>query len=205
MQLFYAATSPFVRKTMIVACECGLMDEIELVATTVAPGNSNRDFGDNHNPLRQIPTLKLSDGNHLYDSFVICDYLVERAGNKTMLPAEGALRTQVLRNHALLNGMTERAVATRYETFARPEEYRWPAMIEDNFDRIDKGLQWLNANIAHQLDGPFDISEAAFVALMKYLDLRFEDLGWRDKFPALVEPYEALCEIESVKAAYAIS
>lgn len=203
MKLFGAPASPFVRRTLIVAQECGLMDKIELVEVAVMPGKPNREFSDNHNPLRQIPTLLTDDGKHIFDSSVICDYLIRLSGNETMLPLAGDARTQVLTTYALCNGITERAVQTRYETFARPEEYRWPAMIEDNFDRIHGGLKVLNNTVKDALDGPFDLSEAAFVALLKYLDFRFEDIGWREKYPNLIAPFDALCELESVKAAYA--
>lgn len=201
MKLYSNPASPFVNKTLIIAHECGLLDEIERVDIALAPGNPNHEFG-KQNPLRQIPALINETGTCLYDSFVICDYLIARAGNKTLLPADGPERTHVLHMHALCNGIMERAVATRYETFARPEEYRWPAMIDDNFDRIDKGLAWLNANIDEALAGPFDLASATFVAMLKYLDFRFDHLGWRTKYPALKEPFDALSQRSCVKAAY---
>lgn len=202
MKLFGAAASPFVRKTRIVAGECGLTDKIEIVEVAVAPGNPNWEYSENHNPLRQIPTLLTDGGTHIIDSFVISDYLIRLSGNETMLPTKGEARTKVLNTHALCNGITERAVQTRYETFARPEAYRWPAMIDDNFDRIRGGLTTLNNTINETLDGPFDLSEAAFVAMLKYLDLRFDDLQWRENYPALVEPFDAMCALASVEAAY---
>lgn len=201
MKLWQNPASPFVNKTRIVIQECGLADKIELIEIVVAPGNPNREFGE-QNPLRMIPTLVLEDGTKLHDSLNICDYLIRLSGNETMLPTSGDERTNVLQVHAVCNGVTERAVATRYETFARPEEYRWPAMIDDNFDRIENGLAWVNENVADLLSGPFDLSEASFVAMLKYLDFRFETIGWRDKYTALVEPYEAMCEMASVRAVY---
>jgi len=38
--------------------------------------------------------------------------------------------------------------------------------------------------------------------MLKYLDFRFETIGWRDKYTALVEPYEAMCEMACVRAVY---
>ena len=69
-------------------------------------------------------------------------------------------------------------------------------------DRIENGLAWVNENVDDLLSGPFDLSEASFVSMLKYLDFRFETIGWRDKYTALVEPYDAMCEMASVKAVY---
>lgn len=202
MQLYQNPASPFVNKTLIVIHECGLADKVELVEIALAPGKPNHDFG-KLNPLRMIPTLIREDGSALYDSYAICDFLIQLSGNETMLPANGEERANVLLGHAVCNGLMERAVATRYETFARPEEYRWPAMVDDNMNRIEESLAWLNENIDTLLGGPFDLSEASFVAAIKYLDFRFSEIGWRDKYPALTEPYDAMCQMASVKAAYA--
>lgn len=201
MKLFYNPASPFVAKTLIIAHECGLNDKIERISTTLVPGKPDHEFG-KQNPLRQIPTLVTDDNVNLFDSFVICDYLIRISGNETLLPASGPDRTKVLQMHALCNGATERAVQTRYETFARPEQYRWPEMIDDNFDRIKCTLSLLQDNV-NRFDGPFDLSEAALVALLRYLDFRFPDLEWRTHYPKLVEPFEALNEMGCVQAAYA--
>lgn len=201
MKLYYNPASPFVAKTRIIAHECGLSDKIELIEIALAPGNPDHAFS-KQNPLRQIPTLITNEGTHIFDSFVICDYLISLSNQETLLPSSGWQRSSILQVHALLNGMTERAVGTRYETFARPEEYRWPAMVDDNLDRIEKGLAFLANDGETMLAGPFDISKAAFVALMRYLDFRFADIGWREKHPALVAPFEALNELSSVKHAY---
>ena len=201
MKLYYSPTSPFVAKVMIIAHECGLAEKIELIDTKVVPGNPNLEFSQK-NPLRQIPALMTDDGVMIFDSFVICDHLIRLSDNEALLPASGPEHTKVLNLHALCNGATERAVQTRYEMAARPEEYRWPEMIDDNLGRIKGALAALEDNVK-AFDGPFDISEAALVALLRYLDLRFKDMNWRKHYPKLVEPFEALNEMGCVQAAYA--
>lgn len=201
MKLYYSPASPFVAKVLIIAHECGLADKIECIDTKVVPGNPNLEYSE-QNPLRQIPALMTDDGVMIYDSFVICDYLIRLANNETLLPVSGPERTKILNMHALCNGATERAVQTRYETFARPEQFRWPEMIDDNFGRIKGTLALLEDNVK-AFDGPFDISEAALVALLRYLDFRFSDLDWRTNYPKLVEPFESLNEMGCVQAAYA--
>jgi len=47
MKLTYSAASPFARKVRIAAIELGLIDKIELVPTTVAPGQPNEEYSEN--------------------------------------------------------------------------------------------------------------------------------------------------------------
>jgi glutathione S-transferase len=44
MKLTFSAASPFARKVRIAAIETGLIDKIELVASTVAPGQANEEY-----------------------------------------------------------------------------------------------------------------------------------------------------------------
>ncbi|MEP4704654.1 MAG: glutathione S-transferase family protein [Hyphomicrobiales bacterium] len=201
MKLYYSPASPFVAKVLIVAHECDLAHKIECVDTKVVPGSPNLEYSA-QNPLRQIPALMTDDGVMIYDSFAICDYLIRLADNETLLPVSGPERTKILNLHALCNGAAERAVQTRYETFVRPEQFRWPEMIDDNFGRIKGALALLEDNVK-AFDGPFDISEAAFVALLRYLDLRFAEIDWRANYPKLVESFDSLNEMRCVQAAYA--
>ncbi len=201
MKLYGSKTSPFVAKCRIIINECGLKERIEIEDVSLSPGTINIDFA-KKNPLRQIPTLITEDGVALYDSFVICDYLIRMAGNKTLLPDNGPDRTRVLHIHALCSGITERAVQTRYEMAVRPEEYRWQTGIDDNMDRIKRGLSHLNDAVINAIDGPFDISEAAFVTMLRYLDFRYSDLSWREDYPNLVSPFESLNEMSCVQMAY---
>lgn len=200
MKLYFAPTSPFVRKTLIVCHECGLAGSVEIVETAVAPATDNPTLSA-VNPLKMIPTLETDDGDVLMDSLVICDYLIARSGKQSLLPNDPARRTEILRNHALISGLTDRAVATRYENSLRPEEYRWPAMMEDNKTRIMTGLKWLDRK-ADDFEGDLTLASAALVAFGRYLDLRFDDWSWRAKAPALASTFEGLNNQPSVQKAY---
>ena len=76
--------SPFGRKVKIAASLLDLIDRIEVVETdTNNPQYSLRQ----QNPLGKIPTLVLENGETLYDSRVILEYLDELAGGGHIYPA----------------------------------------------------------------------------------------------------------------------
>lgn len=68
------------------------------------------------NPLVRIPSLILDDGETLWDSTAILDYLDEQvAPNAVLTPRTGAARRDVLRANALATGAAEKAGAVVYE------------------------------------------------------------------------------------------
>ena len=91
MKLRHAAASPFVRKVMVVAHEHGVLDRIELVPTTVSPVQANESLAP-ENPLMKVPSLTTDDGQVLFDSPVICEYLDSLSGAGKFFPASGAAR-----------------------------------------------------------------------------------------------------------------
>ena len=66
----------------------------------------------------------------------------------------------------------------RYETWLRPEEYRWPTWVEDQWGRIWNGLDWFEAN-AKTLEGPVNLAHIALGCLLGYIDFRFAETDWR--------------------------
>src|ERR671921_770768 len=75
--------SPFGRKVKIAASLLGLKDRIEIVeADTMNPQDTLRQ----QNPLGKIPALVLENGEVLYDSRVIVEYLDHLAGGGRIIP-----------------------------------------------------------------------------------------------------------------------
>lgn len=198
MKLYFGPSSPFVRKVRIAAIELGLDKEIELIPTAVVPGKPNTDYAREANPLRRIPALSIEDGEVLYDSTVICEYLDARAGGGRLIPQDPARRWRVLTNHALAQGMCEAAVLLRYETWLRPEAQRWSVWIDDQWDKIDSGLEWFE-NHDEALQEPADLAQITLGALLGYLDFRSPDKDWRQATPKLAAWYATLRERPSLR------
>ena len=100
MKLYFAALSPFVRKARVAAMELGLDKKIELVTVASTPVAMNPELG-KANPLGKLPTLVTEDGDLLFASAVIVEYLDALAGGGKIIPAMGPDRWRVKRTEAL--------------------------------------------------------------------------------------------------------
>ncbi len=192
MKLFYSPASPFARKVRTAAIELGLSERLELEIIDTAPGKPNRPYGEAYNPLRKIPALLCEDGSTVYDSTLICEYLDNMAGGGRIVPRQDAPhRWRVMTDHSLAQGMTEACILMRYETAVRPEERRWQVWIEDQWDRVESGLQWFTHNSA-ELSEPLNIAHLALGSLLGYIDFRMPERAWRSRFPLLADWNERL-------------
>jgi glutathione S-transferase len=123
MKLFYSPTSPYARKVLLAAHQLGLIDRIELIGSALSPIACDPQVAE-RNPLGKIPALVTDDGQALYDSRVIVEYL-ESLSEGTLLPAApDPARWTALRHQALADGLQDAALLARYETFLRPEPLR---------------------------------------------------------------------------------
>jgi glutathione S-transferase len=197
MILLYAPTSPYVRKVLVFAHETGVLADIELQTVKTSPV-IRQDAIMAANPLGKIPTLVLGDGTALFDSRVICEYLDSCHDGAALFPAAGAARWQMLRLQAMADGILDAGVAHRYETFLRPEAYRWADWIEGQKQKIEAVLDALEA-AAQSLPG-IDAGAIAIGCALGYLDFRLADLNWRENRPGLAAWFAAFAARPSMQA-----
>lgn len=183
MKLYYSPTSPFVRKVLIAAIELGLRDRIETAPVQISPVEPDDALGQD-NPVGKIPTLITDDGEALYDSPVICEYLDGLHQGARLFPAAGPARWEALRLQALADGVMDAAVLVRYETWLRPAELRWQGWIDGQTRKIERGLDALEGQVAG-FGGALTIGTISVACALGYLDLRLGHLGWRDRRPQL--------------------
>ena len=189
MKLYYSSASPFVRKVLVTAHECGLADRIETVATKVVPSEPNREYA-RVAPLMKLPSLERDDGGMLFDSIVICEYLDSLSKGAKVFPPSGDARWKALRMHALADGILEAAVLCRYETAVRPAELKWSAWLDGQLLKVDQALDTLEREAA-ELDR-LDIGTITAGCALGYLDFRFADRKWRETRPKLARWYETM-------------
>jgi len=195
MKLYFAAPSPFVRKCLVCAHELGLRDRLELIPAAPHPVNRDQSLVA-QNPLGKIPTLITAQGEVLYDSRVICEYLND-AAHGTMIPAPGPARWRVLVDQALADGIMDAAVLTRYETTVRPENLRWDAWSGGQLEKVSCGLAEIDKRAAGFGDR-VDLGVIAIGCALGYLDLRFGSLAWRQQHPQAARWFEGFSERESM-------
>jgi glutathione S-transferase len=195
MKLRYAAASPFVRKVMVVAHEHGLTDRIELVPTTLSPVQANAALAV-ENPLMKVPSLLTEDGQALFDSPVICEYLDALTSGRKLFPPAGPTRWAALRQQALGDGILDALVLCRYEML-RPEDRRWSGWTDGQMTKAHQGL----AAAEHEdLQGPRTIGHIALGCMLGYLDFRFPADGWRHRHPRLAAWYAREEQLPAMQA-----
>jgi glutathione S-transferase len=172
--------SPFGRKVKIAADLLGLADRITIEnADTNDPNEKLR----MQNPLGKIPTLILENGEALYDSRVIVEYLDTLAGGGRLIPA-GPTRFAALREQALADGMADAALLQVYEARWRPEERREQKWLDYQREKVERALRFAERTLSTP-PWAFHIGHVALACALGYLDLRFEG-RWRDDHPKLV-------------------
>jgi glutathione S-transferase len=186
--------SPFGRKVKLSASILGLSDRIQIVdADTLNPEDSIRQ----QNPLGKIPALLLENGDVLYDSRVIVDYLDHLAGGAGIIP-NGPERFTALRDQALADGIMDAALLQVYEGRFRTEDKHEPKWVSHQADKVRRGLDHAEAHLS-EAGQPLHIGQIALACALGYLDLRFGG-RWRESYPKLVA---WLADFESRVPAYA--
>lgn len=192
--LLYQTHSPFARKALVFALECGLGDRIEVIHQETSPTNRNdRVFA--ANPLGKVPVLILPDGMALFDSDVICEYLDSLHTGRKLIPATGAERWKALRLQALAQGMCDAGVLYRWETNRRPENLRYPPLAEGQKTKMIGAFDYLES----ELD-PKESINGGHIALATGLDwIAFRELAdFRTGRPRLSQWYEDFCDRPSM-------
>ncbi len=182
MKIHFSASSPFVRKCMVVAHELGLAGKIEKLPSAASPVNCDAVISA-VNPLGQVPTFFTDGGQPIYDSRVICEYLND-LGQGSIFPAASQQRWLVLTEHSLADGILDAALLARYETAVRPAEFQWDGWKEGQMGKITRALGYFEG-VIKQRAGQLDIGTITLGCALSYLDFRFADYGWRNARPEL--------------------
>ncbi|MFC5068665.1 glutathione S-transferase [Flaviflagellibacter deserti] len=193
MKLLYAPTSAYTRKVMVVAHETGQVDDIEIVFTTASPVTPNEDLN-RANPLGKIPALVV-DGETLFDSRVICEFLDARSSGVKVFPAGGKARWRALTQQALGDGLIDAALGARYEALMRPAERQWQGWRDAQLAKVHRAV----ASMADNVPSNLTIGAIACGCALGYLDFRYPEIDWRSPHPLLADWFAAFSERPSMK------
>jgi glutathione S-transferase len=174
--------TPFGRKISMALAVLGMTTQVTVVnADTLSASDSLRQ----QNPLGKIPTLILEDGEPVFDSSVIIDYLNDRDGRGILIPKSGIERMRVLRQQALADGLLDASILKVYEGRFRPVEHHVQAWLDHQQGKIDRGLGFAESTLSAPQDNLPHIGEITLACALGYMDFRFAG-NWRAGHPKLV-------------------
>lgn len=198
MKLHWSPRSPFVRKVAILLQETGLEARVTRVRSVAAIAVPNPELM-RDNPLSQIPALVLDDGQALYDSPVICEYLDSLHDGAKFFPAAGPARWTALRRQALADGMLAILLVWRQERMKTAAQ-QLPAWLDSFAVKIEASLDRLEQEAPALAQDGFDIGHLSVGCMLSYLDYRFADIDWRGSHPGLAAWHAAFAQRPAVAA-----
>lgn len=177
MKILCSPTSPYSSKVRMAAHHVGLQAVSEFVKTDDDPANLV-----GNNPLGKIPVLLTDDGEAIFDSRAIMQYLNRESGGK-LYPSENKARTEAEVLEALADGITDCLLACIYERRFRPPEKQFTPWLDRQWSKVARGLDHLQAN-PPKIETGLNGEHFALAGMAGYLALRFAG-QWEDKWPVL--------------------
>lgn len=201
MQLLYTINSPYARKVRVVSLE----KHIEMVLKEVVLSDPDCPVSQ-YNPLGKVPVLILDDGDALYDSRVIVEYLDHKTPLAHLLPSDHIAKTKVRRWEALADGVCDAAVAIMLEQ-RKAADQQSQAHMDKQMGKVMLGMKALDADLLKKkwcVNETFSLADIALGCMLGYFDLRFKHLRWENKtwqemFPNLAKHYGVLVKRPSFK------
>ena len=187
VKLLSATPSPYARKARIALHEKGLPFEL----VTEVPWNSDAS-APRFNPLGKIPVLMLDDGECIYESRLIVEYLELKFPHPPLYPKDVDALIAAKRLEVLADGACDAVVLMFVERNREPAQQS-QAWLQRQAGKVEAAVE----EIARRIDPrtPFAIGDCfglgdiAVGCLLGYLDLRYPALDWRrhDHLRALFE------------------
>jgi glutathione S-transferase len=172
VKLWYSTTSPFVRKVRVVIAHHQLNGQVELMATVAVKPDSphNQD-----NPLGRIPALQTDQGEWLFNSTLIAEYL-DSLGNNTPLFPQGENHWQVLNFHAIADGIMENTLMYLGERMLRDQSEWWHSRHQQMIERNIRTLRYLEQHL-DQLGNELNIATLYIVCVIDFFHFRQNVIG----------------------------
>jgi glutathione S-transferase len=180
MKLLYTKRSPYARKPRVMAIEKEIV--LELIDEDLA--NKSKQLLES-NPLGKVPTLILDNGETLFDSVVICQYLDDLKVPR-LIPQSGKARYDVLKWEAMADDMVTTAIYTYMEKIRHPQDFH-AQFVANGENTILKGYQYIESRL-NDLQ-TFSLAPIAVASAIGYIHFRLPHLkvqgklaSWFDEF-----------------------
>jgi len=191
MRLISATPSPYARKVRIALAEKSIPFELQ----TEVPWNDDTTLPQ-HNPLEKLPVLILDDGQSLWESSFILEWLERKYPVPPLLPPDDDGILAHKRMDALATGVCDAFLLMFFERL-RPASQQSAPWAERQARKVRGGVAEIArvvGNGAFAVRNAFGIADIAAGSALGYLEVRYPELGWRQTHPGLGRYLDGLME-----------
>jgi glutathione S-transferase len=181
-RLISATPSPYARKVRIALVEKAipfeLVTEVPWDSTSITP---------RYNPLEKLPILLLENGDSIYESSYILEYLELKHPAPPMLSSDGDERLASRRLEVLCDGICDAVVLTFFER-RRPSPCQSLAWSQRQRRKIEGGVREMARLLGERqwtVGDRFGLGDIAVGTALAYLGVRFSEFAWRALYPNL--------------------
>lgn len=181
-RLLSATPSPYARKVRIALIEKGIPFEL----ITEVPWDTDTSTPV-YNPLEKLPVLICSDGTSVYESRYILEWLELKHPTPRLVPEDIDGILAVKQFEVLADGICDAGVLLFWERSRAPEKRsaEWAARQQR---KVEGGLRELSRLLdvrEYCVANTFTLADIAVGSLLRWLDIRLEDMAWREIYPNL--------------------
>jgi glutathione S-transferase len=192
MKLIGSLASPYVRKVRVVLAEKMIDYQLELDDVWSADTRIQQS-----NPLGKVPCLLMEDGDALFDSRVIVEYLDNVTPLHKLIPSDGRARAEVKCWEALCDGLLDAAILVRLEAGQRPAEKRHEPWVARQMGKVDAALEAMAERLGDKpwaSGGKYSLADICMGCALGWLAFRFPDKPWRTQHPNLARHLDKVSE-----------
>ncbi|MCU7834406.1 MAG: glutathione S-transferase N-terminal domain-containing protein [gamma proteobacterium symbiont of Taylorina sp.] len=178
MKLYYSNTSPYSRKVRMMIHIMHLETQIENIL--INPFTETEKIR-KINPLGKVPVLELDNGEILYDSQVICQYIENMTSDLPQKKHNDWKHWENLRWEALADGLTDATYNLVMER-RRPDNEKSNSSIKQWTEEITNTLDEFERKI-NDISCVFLLAHLSIASALGYLEFRTPDLSIKAKHP----------------------
>ena len=177
MELICSLTSPYARRVRALAYELNIQDQLKI---NVVKPRESENYLWTFNPIGKVPTLRLDDGSTIFDSLIICDYLIATYAQDWGLEQqtnfwENRTRLSLLNQTSDAGSQARKLLAqappqTKAADFQLDKVHRSLTHLETRWDSLEKELSLASIGLACTFD---------------WLLARFPETNWADLYPRI--------------------
>ena len=141
-----------------------------------------------HNPLEKLPVLIPDEGEPVYESSFILEWVEANYPPptfKAMFPADKAKELLAKQIQVISDGMCDACVLMFFE---KQREYPSQQWKDRQMRKLEGGMKALSRYVGDNefiVDNTFGLADIAAGAVLGYLKVRFQDYDWQGQYPNL--------------------